>query len=342
VAPGASFCAINAAGQRQAKPPGGWRAGLCKGRNGDLGEIGRAVDILLFGANGQVGWELRRSLSALGNLTALDRAQADLEQPVQDLIERARPDVIVNAAAYTSVDRAEAEADRALRINGQAVGEMAQAASRVQALLVHYSTDYVFDGEKSAPYAEDDPPAPINAYGRSKLAGEQAIRAVAGCRHLILRTSWVYASRGKNFARTILERARSMERLQVVADTWGVPTSAELLADVTALAVYRARLARAGTPGAGAELQGTFHLVPCGQTTWHEYACLLIESARSRGLPVRVSRENIVPVAASSVAAPARRPKNSRLDNRRLEQYLGVELPDWQVHVRRFVDEIAG
>jgi len=299
------------------------------------------VRILLFGANGQVGWELQRSLSTLGTLIALDRAQADLEQPVLALIERERPDVIVNAAAYTSVDQAESEADRALRINAQAVGEMAQAASAMQALLVHYSTDYVFDGEKSTPYREDDPTGPINTYGRSKLAGEESIRAVAGGRHLILRTSWVYAARGRNFARTILERAQTLEQLQVVADTYGVPTSAELLADVTALALYRTRMRRAGVSAAPQELLGTFHLVPSGQTTWHEYACLLIESARARGIPIRVSPENVLPVAASTFRTPARRPMNSRLDNRRLQQSLGIELPAWQAHVRRFIDQIA-
>ena len=300
------------------------------------------MNILLFGANGQVGWELQRSLSSLGRLTAPDRSQADLEQPLQALIERARPDVIVNAAAYTNVDQAEAEPARALRINASAVAEMAQAASAIGALLVHYSTDYVFDGEKSAPYREDDPTGPINTYGRSKLAGEEAIRAVAGCRHLIFRTSWVYAARGRNFARTILQRAQAMDQLQVVADTSGVPTSAELLADVTALALYRERLGRAGAMGAAPELLGTFHLVPSGQTTWHEYACFLIELARARGMPIRVSTQNILPVPASTFRAPARRPLNSRLDNRRLQQGLAIELPDWRVHVCRFVEQIPG
>ena len=299
------------------------------------------MNILLFGCNGQVGWELQRSLSALGRLTALGHAEADLEQPVQALIERTRPDVIVNAAAYTSVDQAEAESARALRINGQAVAEMAQAAGTLGALLVHYSTDYVFDGEKPAPYCEDDPTGPLNAYGSSKLAGEQAIRAVAGCRHLILRTSWVYGARGRNFARTILERAQAVDRLQVVSDTRGVPTSAELLADVTALAVYRAHLDKrqAGVPAP--EPGGTYHLVPSGETTWHGYACYLIEQARARGLPIRVSPENIVAVPASTFRARARRPINSRLDNRRVQQSLQIELPDWRVHVRRFVEEIA-
>jgi len=315
--------------------PGLYLQGVAQGR--------QDVNILLFGANGQVGWELQRSLSPLGTLTALGHAQADLEQPLQPLIERLRPQVIVNAAAYTNVDRAEAEPARALRINAEAVGEMAQAASATGALLVHYSTDYVFDGENAAPYREDDPTGPVNAYGRSKLAGEQAIRAVTGCRHLILRTSWVYAVRGQNFARAILERAKTLDRLQVVADTFGAPTSAELLADVTALALYRTRLGSTGTTGTVLEpLLGTFHLVPSGHASWHEYACLLIEAARARGLPIRVSRQNIEPVPASTFRTTARRPRNSRLDNTLLQQHLGIELPSWQVHVRRFVEEIAG
>lgn len=319
----------------QAAAPRVYQRGVAQGR--------KDVNILLFGANGQVGWELQRSLSPLGTLTALGKEQADLEKPLQPLIERLRPQVIVNAAAYTNVDGAEAEPQRAQRVNAGAVGEMAQAASATGALLVHYSTDYVFDGEKSAPYCEDDPVAPLNAYGRSKLAGEQAIRAVAGCRHLILRTSWVYAVRGKNFARTILERAKTLDRLQVVADTFGAPTSAELLADVTALALYRTLLGSTATTGVALEpLLGTFHLVPSGHTSWHEYACLLIESARARGLPIRVSPQNIEAVPASTFRTAARRPLNSRLDNRRLQQRLGIELPAWQLHVRRFIEEIAG
>jgi dTDP-4-dehydrorhamnose reductase len=307
------------------------------------------MNILLFGANGQVGWELQRSLAPLGAVTALGHAQGNLEAPLRDLILRLQPQVIVNAAAYTAVDKAESEPDRAMRVNGEAVGEMAQAATELGALLVHYSTDYVFDGEKTAPYEVDDPTGPLSAYGHSKLAGETAIRAVAGCRHLIFRTSWVYAVRGKNFAHTMLQRARTMDRLQVVADTFGVPTSAELLADVTALAVHRA--APAATPAtagttqtapANDNLLGTYHLVPSGETTWHGYASYLIETARAHGLPMQVAADAIVPVPASTFPAPARRPLNSRLNNRLLEQRLGLQLPDWRLHVRRFVEEIAG
>jgi dTDP-4-dehydrorhamnose reductase len=303
------------------------------------------MKILLFGANGQVGWELRRSLSPLGTLIALSHAEADLMLPVRQFIERHRPDVIVNAAAYTAVDRAESEPELALRINAGAVGEMAQAASELGALLVHYSTDYVFDGKKPSAegaYAETDATGPLSVYGRSKLAGEQAVRAVPACEHLIFRTSWVYAVRGRNFARTILERARTMERLQVVADTFGAPTNAELIADVTALALHTLRpdpthAARRPDPSQ----LGTYHLVPSGTTTWHEYATYLIEQARAAGLPVRVAPHNIIGVPASTFPAAAQRPLNSRLDNRRLAQRFGLTLPDWRWPIARFVDALA-
>lgn len=305
------------------------------------------MNILLYGANGQIGWELQRALAPLGTLTALGHADGDLEKPVRDTILRLRPQLIVNAAAYTAVDKAESEPERALRVNGAAVGEMAVATAEIGAALVHYSTDYVFDGTKVEPYDVDDPAAPLNAYGRSKLAGETAIRAVPGCRHLIFRTSWVYAVRGRNFAHTMLERAGRLDRLQVVADTYGVPTSAELIADVTALAVRHAAAATRDAPGgtwpdASADPWGTYHLVPGGATTWHGYAVFLIEAARARGVPIRVADSAIVPVPASAFPAPARRPLNSRLHNRLLEQRFGLQLPDWRVHVRRFVDQIAG
>jgi len=243
------------------------------------------MKVLLFGAGGQVGWELQRSLSPLGAVQALDHQAGDLEATVVPLINDTRPDIIVNAAAYTAVDKAEVEPERALRINAGAVGEMAQAAASLGALLVHYSTDYVFDGSGVGAYRESDATGPLSVYGRTKLAGEEAIRA-SGCRHLIFRTSWVYALRGKNFAHTILKRARSQDRLQVVDDTFGVPASAELIADTTALVVHRLL----DVPAADqADLCGTYHLVPAGETTWHGYATFLIETARSLGMPIRVA-----------------------------------------------------
>jgi len=292
------------------------------------------MTILIFGAFGQVGWELQRALASLGKITALSHAEGDLEKPLRDRILAIRPTVIVNAAAYTAVDKAESEPQRALRINGTAVGEMAQCAAELGALLVHYSTDYVFDGEKDGPYVESDATNPLSVYGASKLSGELAIRAVTNCRHMIFRTSWVYALRGGNFAHTILQRARSLQRLQVVDDTLGVPTSAELIADVTALALYRAH--------SDSNVLGTYHLVPSGQTSWHEYACLLIETARAAGMPIVVQPQDIAPVPASTFAAPARRPRNSRLDNRLLMQRFDLALPDWRQGVRRFAAEIAG
>jgi len=307
------------------------------------------MNILLYGANGQVGWELQRALAPLGTVTALGHADGDLEKPVRDTILLLRPQLIVNAAAYTAVDQAESEPERALRTNGAAVGEMAQAAAELGAALVHYSTDYVFDGEKPGPYGVDDPTNPINAYGRSKLAGETAIRAVPGCRHLIFRTSWVYALRGRNFAHTILQRARTLDRLQVVADTYGVPTSAELIADVTALAVRHGQASAARStrglsewPDPTAAPWGTYHLVPAGETTWHGYAVFLIETARARGLPITVAPSAILPVPASTFPSPARRPRNSRLDIALLEKSFGLQMPDWRLHVRRLLEQIAG
>lgn len=296
------------------------------------------MNILIFGAQGQLGWELQRALSPLGPITALDHAAADLEKPVTAAIAQARPAVIVNAAAYTAVDRAETEPERAWRINAEAVGEMARAAAGNGALLVHYSTDYVFDGRKAGAYLETDVPAPLSSYGRSKLAGEQAIRSEHACRHLIFRTSWVYAKRGRNFALTVLERARTLERLPVVDDTLGVPTSAAMLADVTALAVQRLALeARSDQDAVG----GTFHLVPAGQTTWYGYARYLLSAAQARGLALRLSPEAIVPVPAHSLAAAAARPLNSQLDNRAVQQRFGLQLPDWRWHVQRLVEELV-
>ena len=304
------------------------------------------MNILLFGASGQVGWELQRSLAPLGLVTALSHAEGDLEQPLAERLAAARPDLIVNAAAYTAVDKAESEPERALRINATAVGEMAQAATATGALLVHYSTDYVFDGAKASPYLESDATGPLSVYGQTKLAGEVAIRE-SGCRHLIFRTSWVYALRGKNFAHTILGRARSLDRLQVVADTFGVPTSAELIADVTALAVHRLQAQRSDASAAAAgtadpaRAGGTYHLVPSGETTWHGYATYLIAQAREAGMALTVADSAIAPVPASTFAAPARRPLNSRLSNRRLELDFGLQLPDWRLHVQRFARSLA-
>jgi dTDP-4-dehydrorhamnose reductase len=294
--------------------------------------------VLLFGANGQVGWELQRSLATLGELVALGSGGAgalagDFSQPdaLAATVRAVAPDLIVNAAAHTAVDRAESEPGRARSINAEAPAVLAREARAHSAWLVHYSTDYVFDGSGSAPWTEDDAPGPLSVYGRTKLEGEQAIRA-SGCRHLILRTSWVYAARGGNFAKTMLRLAAERERLTVVCDQFGAPTGAELLADLTAHAVRTA----AGEPA----LAGTYHAVAAGETSWHGYAQHVIDFARRAGRPVRVAPEAIEPVPTAAFPTPARRPANSRLDTARLRAAFGVTLPPWQQGVDRMLAEV--
>ncbi|MWV15964.1 dTDP-4-dehydrorhamnose reductase [Pseudomonas sp. L-22-4S-12] len=295
------------------------------------------MKILLLGANGQVGWELQRALAPLGQLVICDRRSADLENPqaLDELVVREQPAVIVNAAAYTAVDKAESDAVRARKVNAESVAVLATTAHRLGVWLVHYSTDYVFDGDKPAAYVEDDPTAPLNVYGQTKLDGEQAIRA-SGCRHLILRTSWVYAVRGGNFAKTILRLAVDRAELRVVADQVGVPTSAELIADVTALLLQRiafdAALARVAS--------GTYHLVASGATSWHGYAQFVIAEAVRLGMPLRATPESVHPITSAKYPVPARRPVNSRLDNQKLQQTFGLQLPAWEFHVKRMLIEL--
>jgi len=282
---------------------------------------------MVTGANGQVGWELGRSLAPLGSVVVLDRRQCDLSRPerVPKLIRSLKPDVIVNAAAYTAVDEAEREEALATTVNGTAVGVMAQEACRIGALLVHYSTDYVFDGLKDAPYAEDDPPHPVNAYGRSKLAGESAL-CQAGGAHLILRTSWVYSARGRNFLRTMLALMRERDELKIVADQIGAPTSAAQIAQATAAVIAVAARERADRRFAS----GLFHLTASGATSWHGFAAAILEGATHHGLlaPTRVC--HLVPVASEEYPRPAARPKNSRLACDRLHQRFGITLPCWK------------
>ncbi len=296
--------------------------------------------ILLLGKNGQVGWELQRALAPLGELTACDfdspdelRADFSRPQALPALVERVRPDVIVNAAAHTAVDRAEAEPDLAQRINAEAPGVLARAAAARGALLLHYSTDYVFDGSGDAPRDEQAPAAPLSVYGRTKFEGEQAIRA-AGCAHLILRTSWVYAARGGNFARTMLRLAAERDALDVIDDQVGAPTGAELLADVSAHALLRVR--------ADPALAGTYHCVAGGQTSWYGYARFVIEAARAAGQPVRVAPDAIRPIATRAYPTPAARPLNSRLATHKLQRAFGFVLPPWQRGVERVLAEWFG
>lgn len=306
-----------------------------------------AVRLLLLGKNGQVGWELQRALQPLGELVALDRhgldhpaagrLVGDLQDPdgLRRTIEALRPAVIVNAAAYTAVDQAEREPQRAHLINAEAPAALAEAAARIGAWLVHYSTDYVFDGHGQRPWREEDMAAPLNVYGRSKLAGEQAIRA-SGCRHLILRTQWVYGVRGGNFARTLLRLMRERERLTVVDDQWGAPTGADLIADVTAQML--GRLLR--EPQA-ATLVGTYHLAATGATTWHGYASWLWQLAQQQWPEAGWRTTAIEPVPSEAYPTPALRPRNGRLDTTRLQLVFGLQLPDWRWGVQRWLQSVV-
>jgi dTDP-4-dehydrorhamnose reductase len=280
--------------------------------------------ILLVGKGGQVGRELLGQLAALGDLTALDRTTADLERPddLAAVVRQARPDVIVNAAAYTAVDKAEGEAGKARLVNATAVGSLAQAAADGGAVLVHYSTDYVFDGTKAGRYAETDEPRPLSVYGRTKLEGERAV-AATGCRHWIFRTTWVYAAHGHNFVRTMLRLGRERDELRVVDDQFGAPTSARLIAAVTADCIGRLATGSAPPPG-------IYHLAPQGETTWCRFARTILAEARDRGAVLRCPPENVVGITTADYPLPARRPANSRLDTTKLETALNIGLPKWQ------------
>src|SRR5690606_13236648 len=266
------------------------------------------MKILLLGKNGQLGWELQRSLAPLGEVVAFGSTGqgnlADLSGLAQT-VSSVAPNVIVNAAAYTAVDKAESEPDQAQLVNADAAGVLAEQAQRLGAWLVHYSTDYVFDGSGGTPWRESDPTGPLNIYGRSKLAGEAAILA-SGCRHLIFRTSWVYAARGGNFAKTMLRLGGERDQLTVIADQFGAPTGADLLADVSAHALRTAHQRP--------EVSGLYHLVAGGETSWHGYASHVLEWARKAGQPIKVAPDAIAPVPTSAFPTPARRPGNSRLN----------------------------
>lgn len=297
------------------------------------------MKILLFGKNGQVGWELQRALAPLGEVIALDAdsagLSADFSNP-ESLVATVRevaPHWIVNAAAHTAVDKAEGESDLARAINATAPGVLAREAAAMGAWLMHYSTDYVFDGSGSTARAEDAPTGPLGVYGATKLEGEELIRA-SGCQHLIFRTSWVYAARGGNFARTMLKLAQERGALKVIDDQIGAPTGADLLADLTAHAMRSVAL----QPQHG----GTYHAVASGHTSWHGYATHVIENARSCGVPIRVAREAIAAVPTSAFPTPARRPANSRLDTQKLRNTFGLQLPDWQSGVDRMLAEVLG
>lgn len=291
------------------------------------------MKILLLGKNGQLGWELQRSLVPLGRLRALGREEADFTRPEKLVatVRSAAPDVIVNAVAYTAVDRAESEPALVHAVNATAPGLLAREAAASGALLVHYSTDYVFDGCGTTPWTEDSPTEPLNVYGLTKRDGELAIRQT-GCRHLILRASWVYASRGGNFARTMLKLAMERDQLNVIDDQVGAPTGADLLADVTAHML--------GAAHARPKLSGTYHAAAAGETTWFDYARHVIQFARDTGQAFNVAPDAIRPVASSAFPTPARRPANSRLNTHKLRDTFGLTLPDWTVGVDRMLTEV--
>jgi len=307
---------------------------------------------LILGGNGQLGWELQRSLSPLGEVIAIDRrGMVTFNMPMTDMdstkpfcgdlgrpdelrgtIRRLKPDVVVNAAAYTAVDRAETEPAVAYAINAVAPGAIALECAEIDCCLIHYSTDYVFDGMGSTPWDEASRPSPLNVYGQTKLEGERQIGA-SGCRHLVLRTSWLYSARGSNFALRILGLARERSSLSVVADQIGAPTRADLLADITAHAV------RVALNDSGAS--GVYHVAASGETSWYGFASTLIERARLRGWTLGLSEGGLRPIPSSEYATPARRPLNSRLDCRRLERTFGLRMPSWESGAARLLDELA-
>ena len=293
------------------------------------------MKLLLTGKNGQVGFELQRALAPLGDVVAVDHEDCDLSdaEAIRALVRRVQPEVIVNPAAYTAVDKAESDADKAFTVNAVAPGVFGEEAKALGALVVHYSTDYVFDGEKDGFYTETDTPNPQGVYGRTKLQGEAAL-AASGARHLIFRTSWVVGAHGGNFAKTMLRLAVDRDKLSVVDDQWGAPTSAALLADVTAQLVRQAMREAAGFP------YGLYHLVAGGETNWHAYACYVIEAARKAGKPIRVAAGDIQAIPASAYPTPAKRPANSRLDTQKFRDTFGLHLPDWQDGIDHILQQI--
>ncbi len=294
------------------------------------------MKILLFGKNGQLGWELQRSLAPLGEVIALNRKSADYcgdltnLQDLANTVKQINPDVIVNAAAYTAVDKAESEPELAHIINADAPAILAQQAKLIGAWLVHYSTDYVFNGSGTIAWQETDQTVPLNIYGMTKLAGEQAIQN-SGCKHLIFRTSWVYATRGNNFAKTMLRLAQERDSLAVINDQSGAPTGADLLADITAHAIVKAQLAP--------ELAGLYHLVASGETTWHGFASFVIDTAHRQGINLNTTVDAISPIPTSAFPTAAKRPANSKLNTHKLQTHFSITLPEWQMGVTRMLTE---
>lgn len=292
------------------------------------------MKIVLIGRSGQLGRALQAPLARIGQVLAWDRHDLDLQDldAIDHQLGLASPEVIVNAAAYTAVDQAESHTELASTINATAVARMADYAARTNALLLHYSTDYVFDGQQSAPYIETDATHPLNVYGRSKLAGEQAI-AQSACRSLIFRSSWLFSAHGKNFIKTILALAQTRETLNVVADQHGAPTSADWLAEVSALAIGACQAQRLNT--------GLYHVSATGQTTWHGLACHAIARARNQGMALKTASGQILPVLTKDYPLPAVRPKNSCLNSKKISDTLALHLPDWSGAVDTLVDHLC-
>ncbi|WOE42128.1 dTDP-4-dehydrorhamnose reductase [Acinetobacter chinensis] len=294
------------------------------------------MKIVLLGKNGQVGWELQRALAPLGEVIALDRhgesgLSGDMTQPekVCETLIRLNPDIVVNATAYTAVDQAESDQETAQLVNTDAVASIADSCRQMGALLIHYSTDYVFNGQGTEPFSESDSIAPLNVYGLTKAAGEKAI-IESGCKYLIFRTSWVYARQGKNFLKTMLNLAAQREELSVIDDQHGAPTSAELIADVTAQIIPQVCI--------GDEKLGVYHLVASGETTWYGYAQYIFEQAKSVGHTLKI--QNVKPIPSSEYPVPAVRPHNSRLNNQKIQQTFNLNLAEWQAGVKRTLMEL--
>lgn len=293
------------------------------------------MNILLFGKTGQVGWELQRALAPLGNLIALDVHSTDYcgdfsnPEGIADTVRRVRPDVIVNAAAHTAVDKAESEVEFAQLLNATSVEAIAKSASEIGAWVIHYSTDYVFPGTGDTPWSETDATAPLNIYGETKLAGEKGLQNHCA-KHIIFRTSWVYAGKGNNFAKTMLRLAKERSELSVINDQFGAPTGAELLADCTAHAI---RVAMQKP-----EVAGVYHLVASGVTTWYDYAAFVFAEARSAGVTLTI--QNLNPVPTTAYLTPARRPGNSRLNTNKFQETFELVLPQWETGVKRMLTEL--
>ena len=293
------------------------------------------MKLILLGANGQVGWELQRSLLPLGQLIVCDRKIADLENPDQlrTLINQHQPDIIVNAAAYTAVDKAETEIEKAELVNHHAVSVLANEALNLNATLIHYSTDYVFDGSKVTAYTEDDLTSPQSVYGKTKWMGEEAIRN-SGCKHFIFRTSWVFAHRGNNFIKTILRLAKQRDTLSIVSDQYGAPSSASLIADISALCLHHIDSQPDNT------LYGTYHLTPKGRISWYDFAQYIISKATEAGVELKTASHNIKPIPAKDYPLPAKRPANSELSTQKIEAAFNIQMPEWQSGVDHVLVEL--